>query len=269
MISTNNQTEKIMLKNLLLLAALLLVGKYALGNEIKTIVLTDKNTVSFNDEFNAMSVAKKQIELFELAATSPEKDIYLVMNSPGGSVFAGSLFIDTVRSLNKNVHTITVFSASKAYHTDQGLGKRYILPSGMLMSHRAYAGGLDGQFPGELNSRIKMLMESTEELDKVAANRVGISLVDYKKLIHDELWLTGSKAVELKHADEVVQAVCDKSLSGTNVQEIRSFFGIIHVEFSNCPLITGPLSVKGDNEQVEIDYLNSLKDLKGRIKTTF
>jgi ATP-dependent Clp protease, protease subunit len=261
--------EKIMLKNLLLLLSLTVAMHYGFAQELKTIVLTDKNTVSFNDEFNSMSVAKKQVELFELAASSPEKDLYLVMNSPGGSVFAGSLFIDTVRSLNKNVHTITVFSASMAYHTVQGLGRRYILPSGMLMSHRAYAGGLDGQFPGELNSRIKMLMESTEELDKVAAKRVGISLEDYKKLIHDELWLTGAKAVELNHADEVVQAVCDKSLSGTNIQEIRSFFGIFKVEFSNCPLITGPISVKGSSEQEEVEYLNSLKDLKGRIKTTF
>jgi ATP-dependent Clp protease, protease subunit len=261
--------EKIMLKNLLLLLSLTVAMHYGFAQELKTIVLTDKNTVSFNEEFNSMSVAKKQVELFELAASSPEKDLYLVMNSPGGSVFAGSLFIDTVRSLNKNVHTITVFSASMGYHTVQGLGIRYILPSGLLMSHRAYVGGLDGQFPGELNSRIKMLMESTEELDKVAAKRVGISLEDYKKLIHDELWLTGSKAVELNHADEVVQAVCDKSLSGTNIQEIRSFFGTFKVEFSNCPLITGPISVKGNNEQEEVEYLNSLKDLKGRIKTTF
>lgn len=256
-----------MIKNFLLLAALAFITNVAFSQELRTIVLTDKNTVTFNDEFNPMSVAQKQKELFELAASSPESDLYLVVDSPGGSVFAGSLFIDTVKALNKNVHTISIFSASMAYHTVQGLGKRFILPSGMLMSHRAAVGGLGGQFPGELNTRIKMLMDSTEELDRVAANRVGISLEDYKKLIHDELWLTGAEAVKQKHADEVVRAVCDKSLQGSYNKEIRTFFGNINVEFSKCPLITGPLSIDGNNEAV-LEYTNKIQNLKNKIITT-
>jgi ATP-dependent Clp protease protease subunit len=259
--------ETQMIKNLLLLATLAFAANIGFSQELRTIILTDKNTVSFNDEFNSMTVAQKQMELFELAASSPENDLYLVMDSPGGSVFAGSLFIDTVRALNKNVHTITIFSASMAYHTVQGLGKRLILPSGMLMSHRAAVGGLGGQFPGELNTRIKMLMDSTEELDRIAANRIGISLEDYKKLIHDELWLTGTEAVKQNHADEVVKAVCDKSLSGTTSKEIRTFFGNINVEFSNCPLITGPISINGEKEAV-LEYENKVKNLRNNVKTT-
>jgi ATP-dependent Clp protease protease subunit len=259
--------ENQMIKNLLLLAALAFAANIGFSQELRTIILTDKNTVSFNDEFNDMTVAKKQTELFQLAASSPEKDLYLVMNSPGGSVFAGSLFIDTVKALNKNVHTITIFSASMAYHTVQGLGKRLILPSGMLMSHRAYVGGLKGQFPGELNTRIKMLMDSTEELDKIAASRVGMSLEDYKKSIHDELWLTGPESVKQNHADEVVRAVCDKSLSGSSVETFMTFFGKINVEFSKCPLITGPLSIEGSNEAI-LEYQNKATNLKNNIKTT-
>lgn len=249
-----------------LLTLMLLLPTLALAN-LKTIKLTEKNTINFNEDFNAMSVASKQSELFKLAANSQENDLYIVMYTPGGSVSAGSLFIDTANALGKNIHTITIFSASMGYHTVQGLGKRYILPSGVLMSHRAFASGLQGQFPGELNQRIEMLMKSTEELDKIAANRVGLKLEEYKSIIHDELWLTGADAVKRGHADEVVQATCDESLSGTYEKKFFTFFGPVNVEFSNCPLIVGPISIKGTNEAVMEVKKNILDDVTSKIKT--
>ena len=246
--------------------ALLLLPTLAFAN-LNTIELTDKNTISFNEAFDAMSVAEKQVELFELAATSPENDIYLVMYSPGGSVSAGSLFIDTAKALGKNIHTITIFSASMGYHTVQGLGKRYILPSGVLMSHRAYASGLQGQFPGELNKRVNLLMKSTEELDKIAAARVGLKLDEYKSAIHDELWLTGQDAVNKGHADEVIQAKCDESLSGTYFKKFYTFFGPVDVEYSKCPLIVGPVSIKGSNSAVMEVKKNILDDVTSKVRT--
>ena len=249
-----------------LLTLMLLLPTLALAN-LKTIKLTDKNTISFNEDFNAMSVAAKQSELFKLAANSQEEDLYLVMYTPGGSVSAGSLFINTANALGKNIHTITIFSASMGYHTVQGLGKRYILPSGVLMSHRAFVSGLQGQFPGELNQRIEMLMKSTDELDKIAAHRVGLKLGEYKSIIHDELWLTGADAVKRGHADEVVQAVCGESLSGTYQKIFFTFFGPVDVEFSNCPLIVGPISIQGTNEAVMEVKKNILDDVTSRVKT--
>lgn len=250
-----------------LLLALLLLPTLAFAN-LNTITLTDKNTISFNEQFNAMTVAEKQLELFELAAYSQEKDLYIVMYTPGGSVSAGALFIDTARALGKNIHTITIFSASMGYHTVQGLGKRYILPSGVLMSHRAFVSGLQGQFPGELNQRIDMLMKSTEDLDKIAAARVGLKLGEYKALIHDELWLTGLDAVKRGHADEVIQAVCGESLNGSYTKIFRTFFGPVNVEFAKCPLIVGPISINGSNEAVMEVKKNILDDVKKKIEMT-
>jgi ATP-dependent Clp protease protease subunit len=247
-----------------LLAVLLLLPTMAFAN-LKTITLNDQNTINFNEDFNAMSVAKKQLELFNLAATSQEKDLYIVMYTPGGSVSAGSLFIDTARALGKNIHTITIFSASMGYHTVQGLGKRYILPSGVLMSHRARISGLSGQFPGELNQRIDLLMKSTEELDKIAASRVGLNLNEYKSLIHDELWLTGIDAVKKGHADEVISAKCDSSLDGSDYHTVNTIFGPVKVEYAKCPLIVGPIGFKGRNEAVMEVKKNILEDVKKRV----
>jgi ATP-dependent protease ClpP protease subunit len=246
-----------------LLLMLLLLPTLVFAGELKTIELNKDNTISFNDQFNAMSVAQKQAEILQLAEKTSEKDLYIIMYTPGGSISAGQLFINTVKALGKRVHTITIFSASMGYQTVQALGTRYILPSGILMSHRAFVSGLAGQFPGELNKRLDMLMKSTENMEKISSTRVGMSLEDYQKAIHDELWVIGQDAVDKGHADEVVLAKCDKSLSGTYIKTYQTFFGPVDVEFSNCPLISGPLRIvrgTGNRKAVNhiLDYYNNI-----------
>ena len=245
-----------------LLLFMILIPTLLFSAEHKVIELNKDNTITFNQAFDAMTVSQKQSELLQLAEKSSEKDLYIVMYTPGGSISAGQLFINTVKALDKKVHTITIFSASMGYQTVQALGKRYILPSGILMSHRAYVSGLQGQFPGELNKRIEMLMKSTESMEVVSAARVGMSLEEYKKAIHDELWVIGQDAVNKGHADEVILAKCDKSLSGSYIKTFNTFFGPVDVEFSNCPLITGPLRIVRGVSQ---EGINSVMDYYSNI----
>jgi hypothetical protein len=117
------------------------------------------------------------------------------------------------------------------------------------MSHRASLGGIGGQIPGELDSRLNNIKSVLREMDAFVAKRVGISLEAYTKLIHNELWLTGREAVELKHADRLVKVVCSRELmSGNQIETFNTFFGPIQAELSRCPMITGPLSVKFGRE---------------------
>jgi hypothetical protein len=155
------------------------------------------------------------------------------------------------------------------YNTAQRLGKRYIIPSGVLMSHRASLGGLSGQFPGELNVRLNMYMAMTSDLAKNAANRVGLSQSDYEKLIHDEYWVVGSDAVANGHADEVVNVTCDPELFTTTMSSHQTFFGFVSVEKSNCPLIVAPLNIQGTNEAVEEYRYNNNLTIESRIKSSF
>lgn len=242
------------MKNILVLLAMCFCA-LAMGADKKVITLTSENSISFNQAFTSSYIAKKQVELLELLNTSNESDFYVVLYSPGGSISAGSLFIDTIKATGKNVHTITIFSASMAYQTVQALGTRYILPSGTLMSHRGYVSGLSGQVPGELNARVNMIESTINQMEYVSAARVKIPINQYRSDIQNELWLVGEDAVKRGHADEVALAKCDKSLSGTYIDTVMTMFGPVSVEFANCPLITGFLSVKfGSNEAV--DHLN-------------
>lgn len=234
----------------------------------KTITLSEGNTINFNNKFSGQYVAEKQIEAITKCSANIGSDITVVLYTPGGSVSAGQLFFDTLKALPCNFNTLTIFSASMGYQTVQNLGKRYILPSGVLMSHRAYVSGLGGEVNGELDAILNLLKSNINELNKVAASRVGISLKQYDDLIRDELWMTGQQAVDMNHADEVVLAVCDKSLMGTRVQTFRTFFGSIDVEFSNCPLVVAPLRVvRSSNSKATKAALSHFTNIQQKVTT--
>ena len=226
------------------------------------IELTEDNSIAFNQAFTSRYVSLKQSEAANKCLSGKVDDIYIVMYSPGGSVNAGGRFIDFLHALPCDFHTINLFSASMSYITAQSLGDRLITPSGVLMSHRASIRGIGGEIGGELDAILKMIKDNIQEIDTRVAKRVGVSVEAYQKLISDELWLTADKAVKTNHADKIVYAVCSKELSGTYEQVVNTFFGSYLVEFSNCPLITGPLSVTSSRGDVNrlLDYYNNIED---------
>jgi ATP-dependent Clp protease protease subunit len=215
-----------------------------------SIVLTHDNFIQFSGKVDSQSAAKAQIELANLSAKlSPSDVIYLIIDSPGGSVTAGNQFIDFAQSLPQKVKTISIFAASMGYHMSQSFDERLVIKSTTLMSHRASLGGISGQLPGELDSRLNNIRQVLDEMDTFVSKRIGISLEEYKKLIHNELWLTGSEAVAKKHADRLVKVVCSPELmDGSRSERLMTMFGPVVVEFSSCPLITGPLSIKFGNK---------------------
>jgi hypothetical protein len=133
------------------------------------------------------------------------------------------------------------------YNLVQSANKRYILPSGTLMSHRASIQNLSGEINGELGSVYLHLKDVIEELEVSASKRVGITLSYYKRLIADELWLTAEKSIKSNHADERIYVVCDSSLEGTYMSTIDSIFGMFQVTFSKCPIIINPINISPQN----------------------
>lgn len=227
------------------------------------ITLTERNSVRFNEEFSEVYTAKIQGEIIaKVSKLASDEPLYIVMDSPGGSVFAGAVLIDNLKALGHPIHTITIFSASMGYQLVQNLGTRYILPSGVLMSHRA-AGGVQGQFYGEIESRLQMIKDVVDSLDQVAADRTKTSLEDYKKAVQNELWAVGEKAVKTHQADAIARATCDKSLRGTESRFVNTFLGRIELVFSKCPIITAPIDFKLPNglrgDDIDEDDVESLE----------
>lgn len=240
------------MKNLLVLAFALVLAQSCTKSEAKneTISLSKNNTLVLAAEVNDETVAKLSSQALAMDENlDADAPIYLVLNTPGGSVTAGLELIDNLKGLDRKVHTITIFAASMGFQIAQNLNDRIITNNGVLMSHRARgsmgSAEFGGQAPSQLESRFAFWNNKIKEMDKVTVARTkGMqTLESYQAAYENELWLTGRDAVTQGYADQVRSARCDKSLSGTST-EVFSFFGLqIEVVFSQCPLITGPLSV--------------------------
>lgn len=232
-----------------LLVAILTVFSVNLTAKAKTVVtLTERNTIVLRNVVDSQSVKDVQAKVTKLSqGLSKNEAVYLFLDTPGGSIQSGQELITTLQGLPQKVHTITSFAASMGFITVQSLGKRYILPGGILMSHRA-SGGASGQIPGELNVRVKFFTDMLDDQDSAIASRIDMSKKKYQKLIRDEYWVYGQKAVDINMADKVVYVRCNKSLSeGTTVETVHTFFGPIKLTYSTCPLISSPLEVNFDS----------------------
>jgi len=235
------------------------------------ILLTEENSVVFNQAVTSEYVSRKTLEIIKKA--SKARQLYLVLDTPGGSVTAGLGFIDTIKALGIPVHTITIFAASMGYQIVQELGKRYITASGTLMSHRGAVSGVSGQVPGELNSRVNHIQSVLDSMSQKAAQRVGMSKRDYDAAIINELWVFGQQAVSTKHADAVASVSCNKQLvSETYIETVNTMFGEVHLTFSKCPLVSYPVSF-AFGKNIAPENFNKVKQLftmkKKNINLTF
>lgn len=206
----------------------------------KNIELTESNFVLIRNEIGENSVSKAQIELSKKVVQRGMKNytIYLVLDSPGGSITSGLDFIEFAKTI-PNLETVTLFAASMASAIVEALpGKRNILSTGVLMFHRA-RGGVSGQFEsGELESRLEFYKSMVRGMEKTNADRLGISLDSYKSKVVNELWILGADSVKSKAADEVITITCTPGVVNGRSIETFDFMGMgIDVEFSNCPLI--------------------------------
>jgi ATP-dependent protease ClpP protease subunit len=231
--------------------------KSAKSDKKETISLSARNTISLRMPVTGSSVAPLQQEIYALSAKlAPTETIYFVLNTPGGSIEDGLDLVQTMKSIPQEIKTITGFAASMGFVIVQNGGERLVLPNGVLMQHRA-RGGFDGQIPGELNSRTDFYTDRVKEIEEVEAVRMGISHEEYAKLVINEYWTAGGRAVQENAADRIVKASCDATLvNGVKKEVINTMFGPVEVEWSNCPLVASPLSIKfGDNYDTTRDYL--------------
>jgi ATP-dependent protease ClpP protease subunit len=216
----------------------------------RLITLETKNTVVLRGPVTGESVGKLMRELAKVSRNvSKTSSIYLVLDTPGGSVPDGADFIDFLNSLPQKVTTVTLFAASMGFHiVENNPGERLIVRNGMLMSHRAALQGLGGQFDGELETRYKMMKRQIDVLENNVAARMGLSLTEYKAKIKDELWVHGFDSVAQKVADAEVLVKCGSSFEDKTIeQEFVTMFGPVTIVFDACPLVKTPIEVHLQN----------------------
>jgi ATP-dependent Clp protease protease subunit len=233
------------------LLAVMLTMLTSMTLKAETISLSEANTVYLKEAVSSESMTRVISELSQ-RENNEEPVIYLVLQTPGGSVFAGLNLIHYLKGYKKPIKTITVFSASMGFQIVQGNpGDRLILDTGILMSH-PMSGGFAGEIGEGLNieNRTKYIKEIIDTLDQqvVQRSKGKVSLGDYKKAYDNELWTTGKSAVDSGYADAVVGVECSSQLvSSVDRVNTREWMNgsplVMEVEYetSKCPLMTSVL----------------------------
>ena len=206
----------------------------------KPILLTLKNSVTLSGTVSQKSVDKAAQALLKISNQAPlSEELFLVLDSPGGSVMAGLNFIQLIKSIPQKVSCIAMFAASMAHGIlQQCTGDRYVTENGMIMIHRA-RGTVSGQFnDGEMESRLKFWKQVVTSMEAKNAARQGITLEEYKRLAKDEYWCFGAECVHNNVADYETNIRCSKEMTSKLItEEKRFFFGSFSIEKSACPLI--------------------------------
>ena len=144
-------------------------------------------------------------QMLFLESENPDKDIYLYINSPGGSVTAGLSIYDTMNFIKPDVSTLCCGMAASmgAFLLAAGAkGKRFALPNSQVMIHQPL-GGTQGQAT-EIEIHAREILKTRERLNTILAERTGQSL---EKIQHDterDYFLSALEAKEYGLVDQVL-----------------------------------------------------------------
>lgn len=204
------------------------------------ITLTKDNHVLFKGVVNAKSVAEASREMLRISfKTKPGDTIYLVLDSPGGSVFDGLDFVQLLATIPRNVECVAIRAHSMAHHFLQACpGKRHGVSNMLSMAHRA-SGSFRGTFnKGDVEDQLEFWTNIVQSMEKVNAKRMSLSLEDYQAKAKDEYWCHGSGCVKKNFVDEITQVACSENLVNESTTEVvHTFFGSYKINYSKCPLI--------------------------------
>ena len=148
-------------------------------------------------------------QLLFLEAEDPEKDIYLYINSPGGSINAGMAIYDTMQYIRSDVQTICIGTAASmgAFLLAAGTkGKRIALPNAEILIHQPLiaGGGLSGQAT-EIEIHAKQLMKIKDKLNRILAERTGQPLEKIERDTDRDYYMSAEEAKEYGIIDHIIE----------------------------------------------------------------
>jgi ATP-dependent Clp protease, protease subunit len=144
-------------------------------------------------------------QLLFLESENPEKDIYLYINSPGGSVSAGLAIFDTMNFIKPDVSTLCTGMAASmgAFLLAAGAkGKRIALPNASVMIHQPSGGARGTAADIEISAR--EILKTREQLNKILAERTGQPLEKIAKDMERDYWMSAEETMAYGLVDQVI-----------------------------------------------------------------
>ena len=145
-------------------------------------------------------------QMLFLEAENPEKDIFLYINSPGGSITAGLAIYDTMQYVKPNIATMCIGQAASmaaVLLAAGSKGKRYCLPNSRVLIHQPLMHGLGGQAT-EIEIHAKDIMQMKARLNQILAHHTGQPIDKIDKDTDRDYILQAPQAQEYGLVDLVI-----------------------------------------------------------------
>ncbi len=144
-------------------------------------------------------------QLLHLESDDPDKDVFLYINSPGGSITSLFAIYDTMQYIKPDVNTVCMgmaASAAAVILAGGAKGKRFALPHARIMLHQP-SGGAQGQ-ASDIEIQARLIMQMREQLNQILADHTG---QDVEKVATDterDYWMLAEEAKTYGIVDEVL-----------------------------------------------------------------
>ena len=169
--------------------------------------LLNDRIILLHDEVNAATASVIQAQLLYLESQDPNKDIYLYINSPGGSVSDGLAIYDTMQFIKCDVSTICTGMAASmgAFLLSSGTkGKRIALPNSEIMIHQPLimGGGISGQVT-DIQIRAEKLQRTKERLNRILSENTGKTYDEICLDTERDNFMTAEEALQYGLIDQI------------------------------------------------------------------
>jgi len=145
-------------------------------------------------------------QLLFLEAEDPEKDIYLYINSPGGSITAGMAIYDTMEFIRPDVSTICIGQAASMGALILASGapkKRFALPNTRVLIHQPSMGGLSGQAT-DIDIQAREILRLREVTNNLLAKHTGQDVKKIEKDVERDFIMNAEQTKEYGIVDEII-----------------------------------------------------------------
>jgi ATP-dependent Clp protease protease subunit len=145
-------------------------------------------------------------QMLFLESENPDKDIFLYINSPGGSVSAGMSIFDTMQFIKPDVSTLCMGMAASmgAFLLAAGTkGKRIALPNSKIMIHQPL-GGAQGQAT-DIEIHAREILKTREQLNRILADRSGQPLEKIQADTERDYYMSAEEAKTYGLIDQVIE----------------------------------------------------------------
>jgi ATP-dependent Clp protease protease subunit len=144
-------------------------------------------------------------QLLHLESEDPEKDVYLYINSPGGSVYAGLAIYDTMQFIKPDVQTICVgiaMSMGSLLLSGGAKGKRMALPNARILIHQV-SGGFQGQGT-DIEIQAREVIGLKRRLEEIYAHHTGQEIEKISRDMERDFFMSPQEATEYGIIDTVI-----------------------------------------------------------------